>query len=92
MALNTALCTFRLSYDYNFHNKKERNKVMGLIKRQPGDRRWGMVVEFPMTDSHGVYVMRDRRSGMDRRKARATLEDLLILFSQAPSVDPGEER
>jgi hypothetical protein len=65
---------------------------MGLIKRQPGDRRWGMVVEFPVTDSDGVYVMRERRSGVDRRKARATLEDLLILFSQAPSGDQGNER
>jgi hypothetical protein len=65
---------------------------MGLIKRQPGDRRWGMVVEFPMTDSDGVYVIRDRRNGVGRRKARATIEDLLVLFSQAPSVDPGEEQ
>lgn len=63
---------------------------MGIIKRQPGDRRWGMDVGFPMTDSDGVYVIRDRRSGVDRRKARATLEDLLILFSQAPSGDPGK--
>lgn len=63
---------------------------MGIIKRQPGDRRWGMDVDFPMTDSDGVYVIRDRRSGVDRRKARATLEDLLILFSQAPSGDPGK--
>ena len=51
-----------------------------------------MDVEFPMTDSDGVYVIRDRRSGMDRRKAKATLEDLLILFSQAPSGDPGKEK
>jgi hypothetical protein len=35
--------------------------------------------------------MRDRRSGMDRRKAKATLEDLLILFSEAPSIDPDKE-
>jgi hypothetical protein len=64
---------------------------MGLIKRQPGDRRWGLVVEFPMTDCDGVHVMRDRRSGVDRRKAKATLEDLLILFSQAPAIDPDKE-
>ena len=65
---------------------------MGLIKRQSGDRRWGLVVEFPVMDSNGAYVLRDRRSGMDRRKAKATLEDLLILFSEAPAIDPGEER
>ena len=65
---------------------------MGIIKRQPGDRRWGMDVEFPITDSDGVSVIRDRRGGVDRRKARATLEDLLILFSQAPSGDPDKQR
>ena len=64
---------------------------MGLIKRQLGDRRWGLVVEFPMTDCNGVYVMRDRRSGVDRRKAKATLEDLLILFSEAPAIDPDKD-
>jgi hypothetical protein len=51
-----------------------------------------MDVEFPITDSDGVYVIRDRRGGVDRRKARATLEDLLILFSQAPSGDPDKQR
>jgi hypothetical protein len=65
---------------------------MGLIKRQPGDRRWGLDVEFPMTDCDGVDVMRDRRSGVDRRKVMATLEDLLILFSQAPSLDADKEQ
>ena len=64
---------------------------MGLINRQPGDRRWGLVVEFPVMDSNGAYVLRDHRSGVDRRKSRATLEDLLILFSQAPSIDPGKK-
>ena len=65
---------------------------MGLIKRQLGDRRWGMDVEFPMTDSNGVYVICDRRSGVERRKAIATLEDLLILFSQPPSGDPDRKK
>ena len=52
------------------------------------------IIEHPdtRTDSNGAYVMRDRRSGVDRRNARATLEDLLILFSQSPSIDPGEDR
>lgn len=65
---------------------------MGLIQRQQGDRRWGMDVEFPMTDSDGVYVMCNRRSGVDRRKFIASLEDLLILFSQAPAGYPGKEQ
>jgi hypothetical protein len=44
-----------------------------------------------MTDSDGAYVLRDHRSGVDRRRARATLDDLLILFTQAPSIDPDKE-
>ena len=60
---------------------------MGLIKRQPGERRWGMPTEYPLTDSSGVHVMLDRRNGTDRRKSPANMEDLLILFSQLPSVD-----
>jgi hypothetical protein len=61
---------------------------MTVIKRQPGDRRWGLPVQFPLTDSEGVPVARERRSGGDRRKSIATLEDLLILFSELPSINP----
>ena len=63
---------------------------MGLIKRQPGDRRWGMPVEFPLSDSFGNHVPHDRRSGGQRRRSTASLEDLLILFSQIPSIDPNQ--
>lgn len=62
---------------------------MGLVKRQPGDRRWGMPAEYPLTDCDGVQVTRDRRSGIDRRRSIASLEDLLILFSQLPSGGSG---
>jgi hypothetical protein len=51
-----------------------------------------MPAEYPLTDSGGVHVMLDRRSGIDRRIAPADLEDLLILFSQLPFVDPGHEQ
>lgn len=64
---------------------------MGLIKRQPGERRWGIPAEYPLADSSGVHVMLDRRSDIDRRKSPADLEDLLILFSQLPSVDPKQQ-
>ena len=60
---------------------------MALRKRQSGERRWGLPAEFPLRDSDGVHVLRDRRSGFDRRKAIATLEELLVLFSQLPSED-----
>lgn len=65
---------------------------MGIVKRQPGDRRWVKVAEFPMTDSDGVQVLRNRRCRDERRKSIATMEDLLILFSQAPSIDPGRNQ
>jgi len=65
---------------------------MGLVKRQPGERRWGMPVDFPLTDSGGVHVVHDRRRDNDRRKSPASLEDLLILFSQLPSEDPEQNR
>ena len=55
---------------------------MTTTKRQPGERRWGLPVNFPFTDSAGTQVE------YERRKATATLEDLLILFSELPSIDP----
>ena len=65
---------------------------MGPRKKQPWERRWEMNVEFPLTDSEGRYVLRDRRSGVDRRKAIASLEELLILHSQLSSKDPEREQ
>jgi hypothetical protein len=65
---------------------------MGLVKRQSGERRWGMPVEFPLRDCDGMHVALDRRSVSDRRKSPASLEDLLILFSQLPSEDPGQKQ
>jgi hypothetical protein len=65
---------------------------MGLIKRQPGERRWGLPIDYPFTDGDGAHVVLDRRSGIDRRQSPADLEDLLILFSQLPSVDPSQKQ
>lgn len=64
---------------------------MGLVKRQPWDRRRGMPVEYPLTDCDSLQVAHDRRKGVDRRESPASLEDLLILFSQLPSDDPGHK-
>jgi hypothetical protein len=64
---------------------------MGLVKRQSGDRRWGMPVEYPLTDCDGVQVARDRRKVADRRRSMATLEEILVLFSQLPSGNHGQK-
>ena len=59
---------------------------MGPTKRQPGERRWAMPIEFPLTDKDGGHVERDRRTGVDRRKAIASLEEILIcLLYTSPS-------
>jgi hypothetical protein len=59
---------------------------MGLVEREPGDRRRRMTENFPLTDNFGNGVSYDRRSGAQRRRSMASLENLLVLFSQLPSV------
>jgi len=44
-------------------------------RRQPGDRRWGLEVEFPLLDSGGILVMANRRNLTDRRRNTLTLEE-----------------
>ena len=44
-------------------------------------------MEFPLTDVLGNRVIYDRRSGSQRRRSTATLDDLAILFSQIFSND-----
>jgi hypothetical protein len=80
------------SHQYLFSQQAIEIKDMGLVKRQAGDRRWGMSVEFPLTDNLGNRIIHDRRSGGQRRRSIATLEDLIVLFSQLPSVDPEQQR
>jgi len=63
---------------------------MGIVKRQAGERRWALPTEFPLAGTNGVRIAHDRRHGADRRKSSASLEELWILFSQAPSEDPGQ--
>ena len=65
---------------------------MAPRKRQPGERRWGMPVDFPLTDQEGRHIRGDRRSGVDRRKAAASLEELLIMLSRLASDDPEGKR
>ncbi|MCG6899556.1 MAG: hypothetical protein LJE75_06075 [Gammaproteobacteria bacterium] len=55
---------------------------MTIRRRQPGDRRWGFPVEYPLVDSCGFYVPVDRRRNVERRKAVTTLEEVEILLDQ----------
>ena len=55
---------------------------MMIKKRQPGDRRWGLPVEFPLLDSNGLTVPVDRRRIAERRSAITTLEEVHRLLSQ----------
>lgn len=55
---------------------------MGITRRQLGERRWGLPVQYPLIDSNGVMVEYDRRKQCERRKAGLTLEELEILLSQ----------
>ena len=55
---------------------------MGIIKRQPGDRRMGFSLGFPLVDCDDALVFRDRRIHQERRKADFTLEDIEALLSQ----------
>ena len=61
------------------------------IIRQPGDRRWEMLEEFPLVDRNGVYVAFERRSGRDRRHATSTLKELLELLAQVAARQPGRD-
>ena len=63
---------------------------MGLVLRKAADRRGETVEEFPLTDKLGNRVVHDRRSYVQRRRSIATLEELLILFSEQPSIDPNQ--
>ena len=63
-----------------------------MEKRSRGQRRWGLEVTFPLVDSNGVTVIRDRRSLPDRRLDNISLDDRLTLLSEMPNPwsGPGE--
>ncbi len=52
-----------------------------MIIRQKGDRRFNLPIEFPLMDSQGVFVIKDRRTLTDRRKAKDDLDDLIVMIS-----------
>ena len=56
-------------------------------RRGSGDRRWGMVTDFPLKDSGGILVLSDRRTQSDRRLDNTTYEDRLLMFAGMAPVD-----
>ena len=55
---------------------------MTMIVRQKGDRRFNLPVEFPLVDSLGIFVIKDRRQLTDRRKAKDDPDDLIVIISE----------
>jgi hypothetical protein len=51
-------------------------------RRQPGDRRWGLHVEYPLRDSNGCIVVADRRKSPDRRMSDVSMEAWAALLSR----------
>jgi len=56
---------------------------MDLIARQEGRRRDGLSFEFPLTDSQGIFVDKDRRRLPDRRKSGYGVVDLKAALAKA---------
>jgi len=56
---------------------------MLTTRRQPGDRRWGLSVDFPLQDCRGFMVLADRRKLPARRRAEATMEEWAAILSRA---------
>ena len=56
-------------------------------RRQPGDRRWGLHVDYPLLDSSGFLVFANRRKLRDRRRMDTTMEELAKLLSKARRDD-----
>jgi hypothetical protein len=56
-------------------------------RRQPGDRRWGLHVEYPLQDSSGFLIFANRRKLRDRRRTGTTMEELAALLSKARRDD-----
>jgi hypothetical protein len=56
-------------------------------RRQSGDRRWGLHVEFPLVDSAGMRIAEERRRLADRRKARVSMQEMRALLAQLAAND-----
>ena len=55
---------------------------MTMVVRQKGDRRFNLPVEFPLVDSQGLFVIKDRRQLSERRKVKDDTDDLMVMLSE----------
>jgi hypothetical protein len=55
---------------------------MTLIIRQESNRRMAASSGFPLTDSRGLVVLKDRRRSPDRRKVECDIDDLKVILSK----------
>lgn len=61
-------------------------------RRNKGQRRWDLEVEYPLKDSNGFTVISDRRRVQDRRLDNISFEDRMIGFSEMPLFDPERKK
>jgi hypothetical protein len=63
-----------------------------IERRNKGQRRWDLEVEYPLKDSGGFTVIADRRQQSDRRLDNISVEDRMIGFSEMPPFDPVQKK
>ena len=63
-------------------NWKESELSVTMVVRQKGDRRFNLPVEFPLVDSQGLFVIKDRRQLSERRKVKDDTDDLMVMLSE----------
>ena len=56
-------------------------------RRNKGQRRWEIDLEFPIRDSGGVLVITDRRTLTDRRLGNTSMEERLVMFSGMMQIE-----
>jgi len=59
-----------------------------LEKRSQGKRRRGIHPEYPLMDSGGLIITRNRRRVSDRRLHDTLLEDRLLMLAEMPPPVP----
>jgi hypothetical protein len=60
---------------------RKANLNQTLVVRQRGSRRFDLPVEFPLEDSQGVIMIKNRRRLPDRRKEIYGFDDLKAILS-----------